>query len=203
MSHLPPNSRPSGGFTLVELLTVMTIIGILAGLVLGTFAFAQEKGARSRAQAEISAMEAALESYKADNGEYPRGANSDGLNSTTTSNPSSSINSSRLLYQALSGDGTNALVTTGGTPSDGRVDPGSKQYMEFKPNQLITAGASAYYIIDPWGFSYGYSTINQRNLQTPIPPTPPAGFNPTFDLWSTGGQSANTTDAKAKWLKNW
>ncbi len=53
--------RPSrlAGFTLVELLTVMTIIAILAGLVLGTFKFVQEKAARSRAEAEIKALEAA------------------------------------------------------------------------------------------------------------------------------------------------
>jgi len=31
----------------------------------------QTKGARSRAEAEISAIAAALESYKADNGDYP------------------------------------------------------------------------------------------------------------------------------------
>src|SRR5205085_2122538 len=59
-------------FTLIELLVVISIIVILAGLILSTVGYVQKKGARSRAEAEIAAISAALESYKADNGIYPR-----------------------------------------------------------------------------------------------------------------------------------
>ena len=45
---------------------------MLAGLVLSTVGYVQKKGARSRAETEIAAMSAACESYKADNGIYPR-----------------------------------------------------------------------------------------------------------------------------------
>ena len=61
----------SGGFTLIELLVVIAIIAILASLVLSAAGFVQKKGARNRAEAEIAALGAALESYKADNGDYP------------------------------------------------------------------------------------------------------------------------------------
>ena len=61
----------SGGFTLIELLIVITIIAILASLVLAVAGSVQNKGARSRTEAEIAAMGAALENYKADNGDYP------------------------------------------------------------------------------------------------------------------------------------
>jgi len=64
------------GFTLLELLIVITIIAILSGLVLSAAGYVQKKGARSRAEAEIAAVGAALESYKADNGDYPNGSNS-------------------------------------------------------------------------------------------------------------------------------
>jgi general secretion pathway protein G len=64
------------GFTLIELLVVMAIIAILAGLVLSAAGFVQKKSARSRAEAEIAALGAALESYKADNGDYPLGSSS-------------------------------------------------------------------------------------------------------------------------------
>src|SRR5205814_2897013 len=59
------------GFTLIELLVVMAIIVVLAGLILATSNYVQKKGYRSRAEAEIAAISAALENYKADNGVYP------------------------------------------------------------------------------------------------------------------------------------
>src|SRR5256885_6882424 len=61
-------------FTIIELLVVIAIIIILGGLILSTVGYVQKKGARSRAEAEIAAMSAALESYKADNGIYPTDA---------------------------------------------------------------------------------------------------------------------------------
>ncbi len=64
----------TAAFTLIELLVVMAIIIVLAGLVLSTVGYVQKKGARSRAETEIAAMSAACESYKADNGIYPRDA---------------------------------------------------------------------------------------------------------------------------------
>ena len=50
---------------------VIIIILILAGLILSISSYVQNKGARARAETEIAAMSAALESYKADNGIYP------------------------------------------------------------------------------------------------------------------------------------
>ncbi len=61
----------SQAFTLVELLVVIGIIAILAALVLQAAGLIQKKGARDRAISEIAALGTALESYKADNGDYP------------------------------------------------------------------------------------------------------------------------------------
>ncbi|MCE9587228.1 MAG: type II secretion system protein GspG [Verrucomicrobia bacterium] len=72
----PHKKTSSGGFTLIELLIVITIIAILASLVLAAAGGVQKKGARSRTEAEIAAVGAALESYKADNGDYPAGSSS-------------------------------------------------------------------------------------------------------------------------------
>ena len=60
-------------FTLIELVLVVGIIIVLAGLVLSTVGYARKKGARARAETEIAALSAACENYKADNGIYPRG----------------------------------------------------------------------------------------------------------------------------------
>jgi general secretion pathway protein G len=73
MRKARPLSKESSrdGFTLIELLIVIAIIAILAALVLAASNGVQKKGSRSRAEAEIAAIGAALESFKADNGDYP------------------------------------------------------------------------------------------------------------------------------------
>ena len=68
--------KPSAirGFTLIEILIVIAIIAILAGLLLRTAGYVQKKGAVSRAEAEMSALTVASENYKADHGDYPQEA---------------------------------------------------------------------------------------------------------------------------------
>src|SRR5438876_11908692 len=68
-------------FTLIELVVVFGLILVLTGLVLSTVGYARKKGTRARAETEIAALSAALESYKADNAVYPRG-NADLSNNT-------------------------------------------------------------------------------------------------------------------------
>jgi type II secretory pathway pseudopilin PulG len=67
----PLNRRPQDSFTLVELLTVILIIMILASLTLAAANSVMGQAARSRARSEIQALSTALESYKTDNGIYP------------------------------------------------------------------------------------------------------------------------------------
>src|SRR5213080_3251121 len=94
--------RAEGAFTLIELLVVIAIIIILAGLILATTGYVQKKGARSRAETEIAAMSAALESYKADNGTYPTDPNkTEQVNPTASPIP---MTASLYLYEQLSGD---------------------------------------------------------------------------------------------------
>lgn len=182
------------GFTIVEVLVVMAIILVLAGLVLGTSSYVHNKAARSRAEAEIAAMSAALENYKADNGVYPSNvpggtdpSASDLLNARTTSPDFNAYQSaSEILYQGLTGD----------TNGDGLADGAAKSYLTFKSNQLGGKGPATY-VQDPFGFSYGYSTAGQAAAGG----AQKVGYNPTFDLWSTAGSTNDT--GQAGWVKNW
>src|SRR6266536_4570372 len=94
----------NGAFTLIELIVVITIIIILTGLVLSTVGYAQKKGARARAETEIAAISAALESYKADNAIYPRNSQTDLLNSTNDGNPADYATACQYTYGEITGD---------------------------------------------------------------------------------------------------
>jgi len=61
----------SKGFTIVELLIVIVVIGILATLVIVTFTGIQQKARDSKRKTDISAVQAALESYYSSNNTYP------------------------------------------------------------------------------------------------------------------------------------
>lgn len=66
-----PVSAAQRGFTLLELLVVMAIIGLLAGYV-GPRYFAQiGKSEVKAARAQIDALEKALDQYRLDTGHYP------------------------------------------------------------------------------------------------------------------------------------
>jgi general secretion pathway protein G len=63
--------RACRGFTLLELLVVMVIIGLLAGYV-GPKYFAQVGKSETKvAKAQIDALEKALDQYRLDTGRYP------------------------------------------------------------------------------------------------------------------------------------
>lgn len=61
----------SRGFTIVELLIVIVVIGILAGLVVVTYNGIQKKARDTERKTDINALHGQLEAYQAQNGKYP------------------------------------------------------------------------------------------------------------------------------------
>lgn len=63
--------RQERGFTLVEMLLVITIIGILAALVIPKMMGRSEQARQAAVRADISAIKTSLDSFEVDSGFYP------------------------------------------------------------------------------------------------------------------------------------
>ena len=123
------------GFTLIEMLTVIIIIGVLAGLLIPASSKARRDAAVRKAQTTVAALETALSMYYTDYGVYPLSATSGGTQQN--GNAFVTISSGTNLVAALS-------ATTKGGP-----------YMKFRTEDLLRSGLR-YVLKDPWGRAYIY-----------------------------------------------
>lgn len=64
-------TRKQQGFTIVELLIVIVVIGILAALVITTYTGIQAKARNSKRQTDVQSVQTQVEAYFAQNGHYP------------------------------------------------------------------------------------------------------------------------------------
>jgi len=211
-------SIPHNGFTLIEMITVVAVIILLAGLVISTAGWAQRKAATERATGEMKAMGAGIDAYKIDNGGVPQNDDTDLLDprlhfaAVGSSSGNYYQKACIYLYSALTGDAEPA------NQPDGKPEEGTKSYYTFERSKLNASRngtgeiTEVHYIQDPFGNAYGYSTAGlkweadyRKQVQknpTYARPADKKGFNTaTYDMWSTTG--ATTQDGQAKWTKNW
>ena len=67
----PIRTRSGRGFTLVEMLVVVTIIGILAAILIPTIATVQRRAKNTTITVEMEQLSEALEAYKQEHKDYP------------------------------------------------------------------------------------------------------------------------------------
>lgn len=175
-------SRFRRGFTLIEMLAVITIIVILAGLVVGSIGYVNDKKARSLAEVQIALLADGLEKYKVANGEFPTGANA-------------KAGDSNYLFRALYWD----------TDNDGQpieADDDQETYVsELDPKNnkqgWIDGDRASARILDPWGKEYYF-----RSGKLDGGATNPDARNPDFDLWSAGPDGKTSTAGDNKDTKD-
>jgi prepilin-type N-terminal cleavage/methylation domain-containing protein len=117
------------GFTIVELLIVIVVIGILAGLVVTTFTGIQQKGRNTERQTDVKAVHGQVEAYYAQNGKYPtlanlndatwRSTNMKGLDTEALKDPRGTASTlvaapaaNSYSYAVFASDGTTACDNT-------------------------------------------------------------------------------------------
>ena len=173
-----PNPKPSS-FTLVELLVVISIIGLLAGLTLGGAGAVRRHGAVNQAKAEIAALQAACERYYVDNQSYP-----------TNNNPPDPTSAFSPTAASYSSSGTNLFSSLFGT-NQYNLRPSGKRYFEPKPSMVSSTNAANPYFVDPWGYAYGYNCTTNND----------GTWNPPL-IWSTAGQTTGGANTN-KWITSW
>ena len=120
--------KRQSGFTIVELLIVIVVIGILAGLVITTYSGIQQKARNTERQTDLKTLQAQLEAYFAQQAHYPSltdlntanwiSTNMKGTDKETTRDPSGTLytlvatpTAKQYAYAVFQSDGTTACET--------------------------------------------------------------------------------------------
>ncbi len=197
--------RQRGGFTLVELLIVIAIIGLLAALSAGAVGMARAKAAVARAKTDVNSMATGLENYFQDYNIYPCAGSNEEVEVETNQFP--------LMYE----------LTCGEKPPQGKGGINSP-YLELKIDQIAVfveendEGQMIYeqaskdlrldpdtekFVSDPWGSVYWYRENKSKRTREDYM----IGRN-KFDLWTPGPDGENEAmfgepEGKCDDIGNW
>lgn len=147
---LPCASRPrsSRAFTLVELLTVIAIIGILAAILVPTLSSGRNSAKRAKARGQYAQWGAAIEAFRQEYGYYPTfetsGAGANKVNGNTAGG--TNLTAVHRFYETLVGtrrDNSALPTTTTGTPAPPQAQNTRRiQFITFTDADIVPVGTT-------------------------------------------------------------
>lgn len=164
----------------------MAILSLLAGLILGTTAYARRKALETKTRSQLQQIALALDMYKNDYGVFPiTPADAPKTNKIAHVFNAGTTNNSLVLYSLLTG-----YAVTDGPPN---ASTGKNYYPELKNHQLQRTDGTNY-LVDPYRNVWGYFNTTNNAWKA-------NQFNQrTYDLWSFGLKPNDPTNSL---ISNW
>lgn len=186
--------RSRSAFTLIELMAVLAVIAILAGIVIGGVQVAQRRAARNRAVADLERLATAIENYRGAKGYYPS-------SERPGSGPGRQFEDAlvfRLLYEPVAaGAGPHIELRSRDLDADvGAIGAAAQAGTLLRDRRFV----------DPWGRPWRYRRWGQLGSAERASPWHPddAGYraqnSDTYDLYSVGPDGVfGTADDITNW----
>lgn len=183
--------RGTGGFSIIELMTVIGIMVLLAGLLIAVWSGIQSQVDRQRVETLLAELDSGLSNYQTDRGIFPP-------NPPSEDRDSSGIEGAAVLYKHLSGD----------WDLNGEVDENEVVYVQrlaILENQgsrdrRSTDIGGRPIVIDSYANPIRY-LAELPNLEESQRSA--AMRNSTYDLWSIADGDPSDPSDEAKFIKNW
>jgi prepilin-type N-terminal cleavage/methylation domain-containing protein len=178
-------------FTLIELLAVITIIGILAAFTIPVFSSVKKQQYIKHTQAELALLETAIERYKAAYGFYPPSNTNTVMVSQLFYELEGTTNNNHV-YQTLSGSGQNVNDSTQPSPNNITSAFGIGGFMNCSKSGAVEDVASAR------NFLPDLKTTQFNTVTNPL-----GGAPVTILIGSVGGPDQNYMPFNAPSLNPW
>ncbi|MBE2214006.1 MAG: prepilin-type N-terminal cleavage/methylation domain-containing protein [Opitutaceae bacterium] len=175
MIHSTPRTPHRQGFTLLEVLMAVAVIGILVAIIIPAIGGAQTSARRAKTRVQFSQWSAAIEQFRQEYGYYPTFAE-DRVNGGP---PGALLAEVHIFHDTLTSRRRNgdALPTGGTTPAPQVQNPKRIAFVSFGTGDLSTDGL----IQDAFGNTQ-IGVLLDRNLDTNIDLTAGGGDYATSPL---------------------
>jgi type II secretory pathway pseudopilin PulG len=176
-----PSSSSKGGFTLLELLVVVGIIMLLAGLMLAGFGGIRDRARNLRAKRDVAQLKTAWDTYYADYSGFPENAIGEAVSITE-----SDIACIQILRGIPHADDTEAVQLFRA------MNPKRISYMDFHHKTTE--------FNDPWGNKYRVSLDDNYDGEVSVPDEDILGgtLHMSVAVWSAGKDGDDDTDDDVK-----